>query len=101
PRVLVDLDAAPRPVTTVELEAEKATRLEAAARMGGSVSPGLRRMLDESAANAPGSHPFVSRLVVLDDGTLFAREGARPGADSVRWNAFTAAGEPIGHLLLP
>ncbi|HEY0972756.1 MAG TPA: 6-bladed beta-propeller [Gemmatimonadales bacterium] len=100
PRVLVDLGAAPYPVTAGELEAEKARRLEEATRMGGG-SPTLQRTLDEAAASAPKTHPFVSRLVVLDDGTVFAREGVRPGADSVRWNAFTADGDPVGHLLLP
>lgn len=101
PRALVDLDVAPRPITPSELEAAQARRLETAARMNGGVPPTLHSALEEAAANAPESHPFVSRLVVLDDGTLLAREGVRPEADSVRWNAFAADGEPIGHLLLP
>ncbi len=101
PRMVVDLDAAPRPITSSELEAEKARRLEQAARMPGGVSPTLRRTLAAAAASAPKSHPLVSRLVVLDDGTLLTREAVRPGADSARWNAFDANGTPIGHLLLP
>lgn len=101
PRVLVELAVAPHPVTAAELEAEKASHLEAAARMNPTVSLTLREALDRAAASAPRSHPMVSRLVVLDDGTILTREGMPPGADSARWNVFGAEGKPIGYLLIP
>lgn len=101
PRTLVDLVIAPHPVTAGDLEAEKAAQLEAAMRMNRNLSPTFRATLDEAAESAPKSHPFVSQLVVLDDGTLMAREGVPPGADSTRWNVFTADGEPVGYLVLP
>lgn len=101
PRVLVDMAVEPRPVTAEELEAE-AARLVAAGRPANTaMAATLRRMLDEAVAKAAKEHPLVSRLVILDDGTLLAREGARPSADSVRWNAFAADGTPLGHLVLP
>lgn len=100
PRVLVDLDVPPRPVTTGEIEAEVA-RIAPVGTMNTAMAAAFRRQRDEAVANAATSHPLVSRLVILADGTLLAREGARPGADSVRWNAFTAEGAPLGWLQLP
>ncbi len=100
PRVLVDLAIAPRPVTASDVEAEKAAILEVSGRMGG-MPPQVRQMIEAAAEKAPENHPLVDRLVILDDGTLLARESAPRNADSVRWNAFTADGDPVGYLLLP
>lgn len=100
PRVLVDLPVASRPVSAGELEAEKARYAPVGPMPNTAMAAALRRASDAAIAGARTTHPMVSRLVILDDGTLLAREGARPGADSVRWNAFAADGVPVGHLVL-
>jgi len=101
PRVVVDLAPTPRPITASDLETEKTAQLEVALRMNRNLPPTFRAALDEAANSAPKSYAFVSRLVVLDDGTLMTREDVSPAADSARWNAFTASGEPVGYMLLP
>ena len=101
PRAIVDLAVAPRPVTAEDVEAELAKRGPLGPPPNAAVAAQLRRQLDEAAANAATEHPFVSRLVILADGTLLAREGTGAQADSTRWNAFAADGDPIGHLVLP
>lgn len=100
-RVLVDLDVAPRPVTAGDIEAAAAKLMPVGALRDAAAAAQMQRQRDLAVDNAPKVHPFVTRLLVLDDGHLLARESAGPAADSVRWNAFTAEGEPVGHLLLP
>lgn len=100
PVVLVDLAVAPRPVTDQDIEAALARRGPIGPPGNTVVAAQLRRQLDAARENAPRVHPLVTRLVILDDGTLLARGSAPPGIDSVRWNAFSAEGDPVGYLLL-
>ena len=101
PSVLVDLAVAPRPVTAQDIEVALAQRGPLGPPRNSAVTAQLRRQLDAAKENAPQTHPLITRLVILDDGTMLARGSAPPGIDSVRWNAFTAEGVPVGYLLLP
>jgi hypothetical protein len=56
--------------------------------------------LDEAVRKAPNVFPVLGWFRVLGDGSLWVRRYTKTRADSARWDAFTAEGEPIGTMTL-
>lgn len=100
-RTVVDGDVAPRPVSDAERDAVRELMTRPSPGMSTASAAQRRRVAEVALAAAPSAYPLIDQLVALDDGTLWAREGAPADADSVRWNAFAPDGHPIGRLMLP
>lgn len=101
PRTVVDAAVAPRAVTSAELDAARARLLQPRRPgMPSGMVAEWRRQAELSIANAATTHPMVTVLAALADGTLWAREADLPDADSARWNGFAADGRPFGQLVL-
>ncbi|HEX6631812.1 MAG TPA: hypothetical protein VF048_12015 [Gemmatimonadaceae bacterium] len=100
-RTIVDGVVTPHPVSDAERDAARERLTRVSPGMSTASVESWRRQAEAALAAAPSAHPLVAELVALDDGTLWAREGAPADADSVRWNAFAPDGRPIGRLTLP
>jgi hypothetical protein len=100
-RTVVEGDVAPQPVSAAEVDAERERSLRVSPGIPTVAAEAMRRRAEAALAAAPSAQPLIDQLVALDDGTLWAREGASAEADSVRWNAFAPDGRPIGRLMLP
>lgn len=73
-----------RAVTEEDVEA-------AVARQARNLPPGqMRDQILQRMRDAAPRHPGVTRLVVMADGTVWAREAPDAGSDSVAWLVYTA-----------
>jgi hypothetical protein len=52
----------------------------------------------ERAAHAATTHPAITALRVLDDGSIWLRTSSRVGSDSIRWNVLESDGALAGSV---
>lgn len=95
--LLIDAAIRPRAIEKADLDRE-------VERVVAQFSPNWRArgrpFVLRAAAAAAKTYPVFTALRVLDDGTIWAREGVRPGSDSTRWDVFRPDGGWLGWTTL-
>lgn len=89
--LLLDAGIPARAVTRAEVEAEK-KRVLAMFDDDARIVP----YVEQAAKHSARVHPPVTLVAALRDGSIWLREYAVAGEDSVRWNAFSADGQWLG-----
>jgi hypothetical protein len=89
------IDLPPASVASSDVNDELERRLS-----GASHPPGYEESVRSAAERAAASFPALDRLEAVRDQLIWVRRYAKPGSDSARWDAFSTAGKPIGHVRL-
>ena len=79
-------------------EADMALARERSLR--GIGDPSMRAAIEARMRGGSARHPAITRLVSLDDGSLWVRESPTEAADSVPWVIYAGPGTPRGRLML-
>ncbi len=94
PRTRFGFAVAPRAVTAEDLDAE-AARLQRRLPMAA-----MREAVAASIRQAAPRHPAITRLVAMEDGSLWVRESPHAAGDSVSWVVYQDPPLPFGRLVL-
>lgn len=86
-------DLPPRAVTEEDLRAE-------AARLQRRLPMAMRQAVEATMRQAATRHPAITRVVALEDGSLWVRESPHAGGDSVSWIVYQDPPLPHGRLVL-
>lgn len=95
-RLSVDMPL--RPVTTAERDSATAAIMKRFRVVSINQLPAPVRTAYEAT---PSSHPPLSRIKVLRDGTVWIRPTPAVGASAARWDVFSRDGTRLGRASLP
>ncbi len=98
PQLLLGTGVPAHRVTAAEVSAEERWTLQ---QFTGSWRERTLPFVKRAAALASETLPLFSAVRVLDDGTIWLREGSGHAADSVRWDVFKPSGAWLGWTELP
>lgn len=87
------VDAPPRPVTASERDSALAAIIK---RLRVTMANELPPPVRAAYANTPPSHPPLSMIKVLRDGTVWVRPTPSAGASTARWDVFARDGTRLG-----
>lgn len=66
----------------------------------GSLPPQFREQIESAAKHASRTMPVVAEVKAVH-GLVWVRRYAKPWEDSVRWDAWSINGKPVGYLVIP